>query len=134
MPRKNVWNDNVEILLEQGKADLSEIISSGDDIYDFLRNKGIEDEAAYLITQQVSKGKWRYDHKKRYSEYVEMLQAAGVSEWFIWSCCKIHYLCPRAHAISYAKLNWRLGWYKVHYPKQYAKIVKEFKNPDGNVK
>lgn len=95
----NVWNDNVGILLEQGKADLSEVISSGDDIYDFLRNKGIEEEAAYLITQQVSKGKWRYDHKKRYLGYMEMLQAAGISEWFIWSCCKIYYLCPQKEQV-----------------------------------
>jgi hypothetical protein len=30
--------------------------------------------------------------------------------------------------ISYAKLNWRLGWYKVHYSEQYTKIVEEFIN------
>ena len=97
-------SDNAELLLEQGKADLSEIISSRDDIYDFLRNKGIDEETAYLITEQVRKGKWAYGHSKRYSEYVGILQDAGVPEWFIWSCSKICYLFPRAHAISYAKL------------------------------
>lgn len=40
----------------------------------FLRNKGIEEEIAYLITQQVSKGKRRYDHKKDIR--------------VIWKCCK----------------------------------------------
>ena len=124
----DVWSDNAELLLEQGKADLSEIISSRDDIYDFLRNKGIDEETAYLITEQVRKGKWAYGHSKRYSEYVGILQDAGVPEWFIWSCSKICYLFPRAHAISYAKLNWRLGWYKVHYSEQYTKIVEEFIN------
>lgn len=49
----DVWSDNAELFLEQGKADLSEIISSRDDIFDFIKNKDIDEEIAYLITEQV---------------------------------------------------------------------------------
>lgn len=122
----DVWSDNAELLLEQGKADLSEIISSRDDMYDFMINKGIDEATAYLITEQVRKGEWAYDHSNRYSEYIGILQDAAVPEWFIWSCCKIRYLFPRAQAISYVKSNWRLGWYKIHYSEQYTKIVEDF--------
>lgn len=121
----NVWEHNAEILLKTGTVSLHEIISSRDDIYDYLQNKGIEEETAFLVAEAVRKGIWGRGYSKKHSEYVEMMLDAGVPIWFLWSCSQIDYLFPRAHAISYTRLNWRLGWYKVHYPEQYAKVAAE---------
>lgn len=55
-----------------------------------------------------------------------MMREAGVPEWYIESCNKICYLFPRAHAISYARVNWRLAWYKVNYPKTYEMVASQY--------
>ena len=121
----NTWKYNAEILLKEGNVSLAEMIADKDDVYDFLRSKGIAEEIAFFIAEEVKWGSWGSGHSNDYSEYVEMMLDAGIPTWFLWSCSQIRYLFPRAHGISYARLVWRLGWYKVYYPEQYAKIVAE---------
>lgn len=122
---ENVWEYNAKILLKEGYVDLPEVIASREDVYDFLRGKGIDEEAAFFITEKVRKGTWGRGFDKKESEYVEMMLDAGVPVWLLWSCSQISYLPPRAHVISCARLNRRLGWYKVHDPEQFEKVVAE---------
>lgn len=121
----NVWEYNTKILLKEGHIGLSEVIACREDVYDFLRGKGIDEETAFFIEERVRKGMWGRGFDKKESEYVEMMLNAGVPVWFLWSCSQISYLPPRAHAISCARLNWRLGWYKVHYLEQFEKVAGE---------
>lgn len=122
---ENVWGYNAKILLKEGYVDLPEVIASRDDVYDFLRGKGIDEETAFFIAERVRKGTWGRGFDKKESGYVEMMLDAGVPVWLLWSCSQISYLPPRAHAISRARLNWRLGWYKVHDPEKFAKVAGE---------
>ena len=50
---------------------------------------------------------------------VEEMQQLGVPEWWIESCRKIQYLFPKAHAVAYVMMAFRIAWFKVHEPLAY---------------
>lgn len=109
----DVWLGNAQTLLEQGKATISTAICTRDDIMIYLIGKGMDKELSFTIMESVRKGKGLKP------EWEEAMTAAGVPDWYIWSCKKIKYMFPKAHAAAYVMMAWRIAWCKVFKPLAY---------------
>lgn len=106
----DVWLNNAQDLIRNGTAKLSEAISARDDIMVYLIHKGVDPQVAFKIMESVRKGKGVKP------DDVEKIRAKNVPEWYIASCQKIKYMFPKAHAVAYVMMAFRIAYCKVHYP------------------
>lgn len=113
-----VWEENAETLIHQDGFTKDSVLASREDIFDCLKALGFSREEAFKIAEFVRKGKARLQDLK-WQEYKKMIEDAGAPEWFTWSCERIRYMFPRAHAYIYALHVWRIAWFKLHYPKEF---------------
>ena len=109
----DVWLGNAQTLIQEGKCKLGTAICTRDDIMIYLINMGLESGLAFTIMESVRKGKGLKP------EWEEEMTAHGVPDWYIWSCKKIKYMFPKAHAAAYVMMGWRVAYYKVNYPLAY---------------
>ena len=109
----DVWLGNAQTLIEEGKATISTAICTRDDIMTYLIGKGLDSEQSFTIMESVRKGKGLKP------EWEEEMLAHDVPDWYIWSCKKIKYMFPKAHAAAYVMMAFRIAWYKIFYPLAY---------------
>jgi len=109
----DVWLGNAQVLIEEGKATISTAICTRDDIMTYLINMGVESSLSFTIMESVRKGKGLKP------EWIEAMTAANVPDWYIWSCKKIKYMFPKAHAAAYVMMAWRIAYCKINHPLAY---------------
>lgn len=109
----NVWVGNAQDLVLNGTADISQIIACRDDIMIYLIQKGLDSSHAFNIMEQVRKGKGLK------LEDISAMREHDVPEWYIESCQKISYMFPKAHAVAYVTMAFRIAWFKVYYPEAF---------------
>ncbi|HUO56604.1 MAG TPA: PolC-type DNA polymerase III [bacterium] len=106
----DVWLGNAQDLIKKGTATLSTVISTRDDMLNDLVAKGMDEALAFKIMEDVRKGKGLKP------EYEKAMGDAKVPSWYIDSCKKIKYIFPKAHAVAYCIMSFRIAYFKVHHP------------------
>ena len=109
----DVWLGNAQTLIQEGKAQISTAICTRDDIMIYLIDKGVESEQSFKIMESVRKGKGLTP------DYEKVMKEHDVPDWYIWSCKKIKYMFPKAHAVAYVMMGIRIAWFKIHEPLAY---------------
>ena len=106
----DVWLGNARDLITSKTATVDGTIGCRDDIMIYLISCGMPEKRAFKIMESVRKGRGLPDGAE------EEMKAAGVPDWYIGSCKKIKYLFPKAHAVAYVMMAFRIAWFKVYHP------------------
>ena len=111
----DVWAGNIRDLIVNGIATVNETVGCRDDIMLYLIAKGMEPSLAFKTMEAVRKGKVKKSGQFP-GDAEKQMRDLGVPDWYIESCRKIAYLFPKAHAVAYVMMAFRIAWFKVHKP------------------
>ncbi len=109
----DVWSGNAQLLVNEKGMKLSECICCRDDIMLYLINRHLDPALSFKIMESVRKGKGLTDEMK------EAMNEKGIPDWYQDSCLKIQYMFPKAHAVAYVMMGFRVAWYKLYKPLAY---------------
>ncbi|MBU1020113.1 MAG: PolC-type DNA polymerase III [Firmicutes bacterium] len=115
----DVWRNNAESLVlgstKFGKIPFKEVIGCRDDIMVYLIENGMKNDIAFEIAEFIRKGKPSKDIDA-WEGYKLIMREQKIPEWYIWSCGKIKYMFPKAHATAYVMMALRIAWFKLYKP------------------
>ena len=109
----DVWTNNTQDLIRDGKCTLSTAICTRDDIMTYLIAMGLPNKDAFGIMEKVRKGKGLTP------EAEQEMKEHGIPDWYIWSCKQIKYMFPKAHACAYVMMAFRVAYFKLYMPLMY---------------
>jgi len=117
-----VWGTNAQELFqgntEFGKIPFADIIGCRDDIMVDLIYFGLQPSDAFTIMEYVRKGKAaKGEDPVKWDKFKSLMTSCpNVPSWYPWSCGKIEYMFPKAHAVAYVLMAMRIAWFKYHKP------------------
>ncbi len=120
----DVWTGNAQELVNNGFATLSDVICTREDIMIYLINAGAENKMAFDVMEKVRKGKGLTE------EQIAIMNELPLPNWYIDSCQKIKYMFPKAHAVAYVMLSFRIAYFKLYYPEAYYSVYFSIKLAD----
>ena len=133
----NVWANNSQELVggktQFGPIEFKNTIGCRDDIMIDLIRMGLDPSKSFKIMEFVRKNK-KVGSPDQWVDFQKYMRENNVPEWYIWSCDKIEYMFPKAHATAYVLMALRIAWFKVYYPPLFysAWLSKRAKGHDVN--
>ena len=115
----DVWLGNAQTLIQEGKATIDTAICTRDDIMIYLIQKGLDPSESFKIMEAVRKGKVAKGKESNWPTWKQDMIDHGVPDWYIWSCEKIAYMFPKAHAAAYVMMAWRIAYFKAYIPQAF---------------
>lgn len=109
----DVWINNAQDLVKTKQATISEVIATREDIMLYLINAGLDKKKSFFIMEKVRKGKGLSEEDER------DMKALDLPPWYIESCNKIKYMFPKAHAVAYVMMSFRIAYFKVYHPEAF---------------
>lgn len=109
----DVWINNAQELVKNNIAPLSKVISTREDIMLYLINAGMDSQKAFWIMEKVRKGKGLTEEDEA------SMRQLSLPDWYIDSCNKIKYMFPKAHAVAYVMMSFRIAYFKVYHPEAF---------------
>ena len=109
----DVWINNAQDLVKSNRATLSQVISTREDIMLTLINAGLDKKKAFWIMEHVRKGKGLTEEEEK------DMKSINLPSWYIDSCHKIKYMFPKAHAVAYVMMSFRIAYFKVYHPEAF---------------
>ena len=106
----DVWLNNAQEFIRSGQATMDDAIATRDDIMNYLISKGVPKQDSFTIMERVRKG------KSITEEQEALMMENSVPDWYIESCKRIKYMFPKAHAVAYVMMSYRIAYFKVYYP------------------
>lgn len=116
----DVWLNNAKDLVtgnnkQFGQIPFNQVIGCRDDIMVYLIKNDMKQDIAFEISEFIRKGKAPSSPDK-WEGYKLIMRDHGIPEWYIWSCGKIKYMFPKAHATAYVMMALRIAWFKYYHP------------------
>ncbi|MCR4601250.1 MAG: PolC-type DNA polymerase III [Clostridia bacterium] len=112
----DVWINNAQEFIKNGQATMDDAIATRDDIMNYLIEKGVPKQDSFWIMEHVRKGKGLKEDEEA------IMRENNVPEWYIESCKRIKYMFPKAHAVAYVMMSYRIAYFKVHYPPEFYAV------------
>lgn len=109
----DVWINNAQDLVKNKLATISQVISTREDIMLYLINAGLDNKKSFFIMEKVRKGKGLTEEDEK------EMKALDLPSWYIDSCNKIKYMFPKAHAVAYVMMSFRIAYFKVYHPQAF---------------
>jgi DNA polymerase-3 subunit alpha (Gram-positive type) len=116
----DVWLNNAKVLVRGknkrfGKVPFKQVIGCRDDIMVYLIARNMKEDIAFEISEFIRRGK-APSNPDKWEGYKLIMKNHNVPDWYIWSCGKIKYMFPKAHATAYVMMALRIAWFKFYHP------------------
>ena len=115
----DVWLNNVKDLVTgetmYGKIPFNQVIGCRDDIMVYLIQAGMAEDIAFEISEFIRRGR-APSQPDKWDGYKLIMKEHKIPDWYIWSCGKIKYMFPKAHATAYVIMALRIAWFKYYRP------------------